>query len=216
MVNNLNHFNSLALKFMRELRDINIQSDRARFRKNMSALGKIFAYEISKKLPYSPLEVETPLGSCAINACNTSLVLAPILRAALPMYNGMLDFFEEAESAFVSAYRKHHKGGKFEIELQYITCPTLDDKILIVIDPMLATGSSFNAALQALEQYGTPKEIHFVSIVASTYGLENIRRLHPEVELWIGAEDEELTAKSYIVPGLGDAGDLAYGEKLQD
>jgi uracil phosphoribosyltransferase len=216
MVNNLNHFNSLALKFIRELRDINIQSDKARFRKNMTSLGKVFAYEISKTLPYSPVEVETPLGSCEINTCGSPIVLAPILRAALPMYNGMLDFFEEAESAFISAYRKHHQGGKFEIEMQYITCPPLDGKTLIVIDPMLATGSSFNAALQALKQYGNPKEIYFVSIVASTYGLENIRRLHPEVKIWIGAEDEELTAKSYIVPGLGDAGDLAFGEKLQD
>lgn len=216
MVYNLDHYNSLALKYIRELRDAEIQKDRARFRRNLAYLGQIFAYEISKTLAYQKVEVETPLGSCEISQMSNRIVLAPILRAAMPMHSGMLDFFDDADNAFVSAYRKHHKSGKFEISLQYITCPDLTGRTLIVMDPMLATGSSFESAMVALSEYGEPQEIHFVAIIASTYGLDRIRRLYPHVKIWIGAEDEELTAKSYIVPGLGDAGDLAFGEKVQD
>ncbi len=216
MVYNLDLYNSLALKYIRELRDTEIQKDRARFRKNLGFLGQIFAYEISKTLKYAKVEVETPLGSCSISKMTDQIVLAPILRAALPMHAGMLEYFDDADNAFVSAYRKHHKSGKFEISLQYITCPDLTGKTLIIMDPMLATGSSFESAMTALEEFGTPAQIHFVAVIASTYGLDRIKRLYPQVKVWIGAEDEELTAKSYIVPGLGDAGDLSYGEKVQD
>lgn len=216
MVYNLDKQNSLALKFVRELRDVTIQNDRARFRRNMTYLGQVFAYEISKTLAYEEVTVETPLGSREINQIKDQIVLAPILRAGLSMHSGMLEFFDNAENAFVSAYRKHHKGGTFEINLQYITCPSLEGKILIIMDPMLATGASLESVIEALAEYGTPKEIHFVSVIATTYAIDRIRRIFPDVKLWIGAEDEELTAKSYIVPGLGDAGDLAFGEKMQD
>jgi uracil phosphoribosyltransferase len=211
MIKYLSQSNSIASVFIRELRDANIQKDQSRFRKNLFRLGEIFAYEISKTLRYAVQEIETPLGYAKGAIPQDNIVLATILRAGLPMHYGMLNFFDDAESAFVSAFRKHHKDGTFEINLEYVNCPNLDGKTLIITDPMIATGSSMEAALKALLESGTPKEIHLVTVIASTYGLGYIKRILPGTHIWLGEEDEELTAKSYIVPGLGDAGDLAFG-----
>ena len=187
-----------------------------RFRRNVERISQVFAYEISKTFSYEEKEVETPLGIASVALPTEKIIIASILRAGLPMQHGLLSFFENADNAFVSAYRKHHKDGTFEINLEYVTCPDLNDCVLILADPMLATGSSFAATLDVLHRYGTPKQIHLVTIIASSYGINYIKRTHPRCKIWTGAIDEELTAKSYIVPGLGDAGDLLYGEKLQD
>jgi uracil phosphoribosyltransferase len=207
---------SVANQFLAELRDVQVQTDRMRFRRNLERLGEVLAYEISKTLSYETREVETPLGMATMQLPASRVVLATILRAGLPLHQGMLSFFDQAGSAFISAYRKHHKDGSFEISMEYVSCPELDGCTLIVIDPMMATGASMDVTLKALLENGTPEKIHIVSAVASSHALESIRRLHPDTSVWIGAEDEELTARSYIVPGLGDAGDLCYGEKLQD
>ncbi len=175
------------------------------------------AYEISKKLRYKEVETITPLGVAKSFQLKDKLVLGTILRAGLPMHEGMLSVFDDVENAFISAYRKHHKDGSFEIHLEYISSPDLTNKVLILCDPMLATGASIVKSLDALtSEYGTPKEIHIASVVASSAGLEYVTIEYPDATIWIGAEDEELTAKSYIVPGLGDAGDLAYGQKTND
>lgn len=216
MIKYLSQSNSIASVFIRELRDSGIQKDQSRFRKNLIRLGEIFAYEISKTFDYSEHRVETPLGYANAFLPDDKVVLATIMRAGLPMHQGMLNYFNDAESAFVSAYRKHHKDGTFEINLEYVNCPNLDGKTLILTDPLIATGSSVEAALKALEESGTPKEIHIVTVIASTYGLGYIKRICPGTHIWLGEEDEELTAKSYIVPGLGDAGDLAFGGTKSD
>jgi uracil phosphoribosyltransferase len=216
MIKYLSQSNSIANVFIRELRDSGIQKDQSRFRKNLIRLGEIFAYEISKTFDYSEHRIETPLGYANAFLPDDEVVLATIMRAGLPMHQGMLNYFNDAESAFVSAYRKHHKDGTFEINLEYVNCPNLDGKTLILTDPMIATGSSVEAALKALEESGTPKEIHIVTVIASTYGLGYIKRICPGTHIWLGEEDEELTAKSYIVPGLGDAGDLAFGGTKPD
>jgi len=201
---------------VRELRDVQIQEDRSRFRRNLEKLGELFAYEISKTLRYQPVDVETPLGISKCYELKDKVVVGTILRAGLPMLNGMLHILDSAESAFISAYRHHHKDGTFEVNLQYITCPDLEGKTLILVDPMLATGSSISTSLDAIKVYGEPKHIHIVSAIASTPGVNYLKRLYKQAELWIGAQDDELTARSYIVPGLGDAGDLSFGGKLQD
>lgn len=216
MIFNLSEQNSIGNRFVAELRDVQIQKDRMRFRRNMERLGEVIAYEISKQLRYKEVEVETPLGIAKIQLPDQKLVLATILRAGLPLHQGLLNYFDYADNAFVSAYRKHHKDGTFEIHVEYVSCPSIEDSVLVVIDPMLATGASMSLAVKALQEYGTPKEIHFATAIASSYGLEHIQRLFPESSIWMGALDEELTAKSYIVPGLGDAGDLSYGLKLQE
>ncbi len=212
----LSEQHSLANQFIAELRDVKIQGDRMRFRRNTERLGEIFAYEISKKLRYKIVDHETPLGVASTPVLDEHIVLASILRAGLPLHHGLLGFFDQADNAFISAYRKHHKDGTFEIKLEYVTCPDLKDRVLILADPMLATGASLEAAMKILDQYGQPKEIHFVSIIAATSGVNYVRRRFPDVHMWLGAVDEELTARSYIVPGLGDAGDLLYGNKLQE
>ncbi|MEL6866645.1 MAG: uracil phosphoribosyltransferase [Bacteroidota bacterium] len=216
MIFNLSEHNSIANQFIAELRDIHIQKDRMRFRRNLERLGEVLAYEISKTLKYEENSVETLLGIANTQVPNQRIVLSTILRAGLPFHQGMLNYFDQADNAFISAYRMHHKGGTFEIKLEYISCPQLDDCVLILCDPMLATGASIDLTIKALLEYGQPTEIHVVTAIASSYGLSYIRRLHPKVHIWMGAEDEELTAKSYIVPGLGDAGDLSFGSKLQD
>lgn len=208
--------NSVANKFIAELRDAKVQGDRMRFRKNIERLGQIFAYEISKTFHYHEEEIETPLGIANVSTSKNRIVIASILRAGLAMHHGLLSYFDEADNAFISAYRKHHKDGTFEINLEYVTCPELNDSILILTDPMLATGASFAAALDVLAKYGTPKEIHLVTVIASSHGIGYLKRINSRCKIWTGAIDEELTAKSYIVPGLGDAGDLLYGEKLQE
>lgn len=216
MVFNLSEHNSIGNRFIAEMRDVHTQKDRMRFRRNMERIGEILAYELSKVLHHKEIEVETPLGIARTKVPSDHIVLATILRAGLPLHQGMLNYFDEAGNAFVSAYRKHHKDGTFEINLEYVSCPHLDDCILILSDPMLATGASMSMAAKELQNYGTPKAIHFVTAIASTEGLNHLRRLFPKSHIWLGALDEELTAKSYIVPGLGDAGDLSYGAKVQD
>ncbi|MCP3929829.1 MAG: uracil phosphoribosyltransferase [Bacteroidetes bacterium] len=216
MVFNLSEHNSIANRFLSELRDVNIQKDRLRFRRNLERFGEIMAYEISKTLEYTNTQVETPLGIAKVNMPDENVVLATILRAGLPVHQGLLNFFDKADNSFVSAFRKHHKDGTFEIKLDYVSCPDLEGKTLILADSMLATGASINLCIKQLFNHSIPKKLHIVSAVASTYGLNYVKRLHPKADIWLGAIDDELTAKSYIVPGLGDAGDLCYGSKLQD
>ncbi|HLO56401.1 MAG TPA: uracil phosphoribosyltransferase [Saprospiraceae bacterium] len=216
MIHNLSSKNSIANTFLAQMRDVNTQNNRLVFRKNMERLGNIFAYEISKHLEYTDQEVETPLGIAKTAIPSSKVVLCTILRAGLPLHNGMLDYFDDASNAFVAAYRKNHKDGSFEISLEYVTCPDINDATLILIDPMLATGASIEKSIDSLQEFGTYKELHIVTIIASSYGVKHIRRLYPKAHLWMAAEDDELTAKSYIVPGLGDAGDLAFGKKIQE
>ncbi len=216
MVFNLSEHNSIANRFLSELRDVNIQKDRLRFRRNLERFGEIMAYEISKTLEYTNTQVETPLGIAKVNMPDENVVLATILRAGLPVHQGLLNFFDKADNSFVSAFRKHHKDGTFEIKLDYVSCPDLEGKTLILADSMLATGASINLCIKQLFNHSIPKKLHIVSAVASTYGLNYVKRLHPKADIWLGAIDDERTAKSYIVPGLGDAGDLCYGSKLQD
>jgi len=213
---NLSEHPSIVNHFVAEIRDVDVQADSMRFRRNLERIGEVLAYEISKTLTFDPKQVETSLGVAEVEVPVDPLVLATILRAGLPLHYGMLNFFDRAGNAFVSAYRKHHKDGTFEINIEYISCPRLDDRVLIISDPMLATGASMGLAIKELLNYGTPKAIHVVTAIASTYGLDYINRLFPSANVWMAALDDELTAKSYIVPGLGDAGDLAFGPKEQD
>ena len=216
MIHNLSTSNPIANHFIAEMRDATIQTYKMRFRRNMERVGEIMAYEISKTLTYQLREVETPLGIAEVYVPQQDIVLGTILRAGLPMHQGFLNVFDDADNAFISAYRMHHKDGTFEINIEYVSCPSLEGAILILCDPMLATGASMDLAIKALKEYGKPAEIHVATAIASTYGLNYIRRLHPNVKLWLGAQDDELTARSYIVPGLGDAGDLSYGGKVQE
>jgi len=215
MVINLSEENCLVSTWVAELRDVTVQGDRMRFRRNLQRIGEVAAYEISKVLEWEPKEVETPLGTSNTVVLKSQPVLATILRAGLPMHEGMLNYFDRADNAFISAYRKHHRDGSFEISLEYVSCPDLDGRILIISDPMLATGASLVKTIHELKQDGDPKEIHIVCAIACTVGIEYVKREAPHVTIWCGAIDEELTAKGYIVPGLGDAGDLAYGVKMQ-
>ena len=216
MTFNLSETPSVAGRFVAELRDVNIQKDRMRFRRNLERIGEILGYEISKTLKYETREVETPLGIATAQYPTQRIILGTILRAGLPLHQGLLNVFDDAENAFVSAYRMHHKDGTFEINLQYASCPDLTDSVLILADPMLATGASIDMTIKKLKNYGVPVQVHIVTAIASKDGLNYIKRLYPKAGIWMGAVDEELTAKSYIVPGLGDAGDLAYGSKVQD
>lgn len=207
--------NSIFNQFIAEIRDHVIQKDSMRFRSNMERIGEIFAYEISKKLIYKAKEVVTPLGIAHVPVLAEQPVIATILRAGLPLHKGLLNYFDQAENAFISAYRKHHKDGTFDIQLEYISSPDLNGKELIIADPMLASGSSLLMTCRALLQKGNPTHTHIVSVIASMEGVEYVRKNLPEnVTFWIGAVDEELTVQSYIVPGLGDAGDLAFGNKI--
>jgi uracil phosphoribosyltransferase len=214
MLVNLAERNSIANRFVSELRSTELQKDRLRFRRNLERIGEVLAYEISQTLDYNPVEVETPLGVAMQMLPADRLVLGTILRAGLPLHQGMLNFFDHADNAFVSAYRRQHKDGSFDIQLEYVSCGDLNDSVLILADPMLATGASVDLALKHLLRHGTPKAIHIASVIASAAGVEAVQRQYPKAHLWLGAIDEELTAKAYIVPGLGDAGDLAYGEKV--
>lgn len=216
MTYNFADHDSIVNQFIAELRDVNIQQDRMRFRRNMERIGEVMAYEISKKLTYEQKDVETPMGIATSMLPTSKVVVACILRAALPFYQGFMNTLDQAGSCFISAYRRHHKDGTFDINLQYVTCPDLTGATLIIVDPMLATGASMDVAIRSLEDYGTPAALHICTAIASTSGYNYIRRLYPKASIWMGAEDEELTAKSYIVPGLGDAGDLCFGPKLQE
>jgi uracil phosphoribosyltransferase len=215
MVHILNDKPSIANVFLAELRDEIIQKDPLRFRRNLERLGEILAYEISKNLQYQLQEVTTPLGVAEVQLLAEQPVIATILRAGLPVHTGLLNYFDRAGSAFISAYRKHHKDGSFEIKVEYLSSPNLDDKVLILCDPMLATGQSMYLTYKAILAMGKPRHVHVVSLIASAEGLEYVKRHFPvNTSIWLGAVDDELTVKSYIVPGLGDAGDLAYGPKI--
>jgi len=215
MVINLSEQHSLVTNWIAELRDVEVQNDRMRFRRNLERIGEVIAYEISKSLPFEEKEIQTPLGIAESKVIKEQPVLATILRAGLPFHQGLLNFFDKADNAFISAYRKHRKDGSFDISLDYISCPEIDDRVLIISDPMLATGSSLVKAIQFLKEEGNPREIHVVTAIACTVGIEYVKREQPSVTVWCGDIDDELTAKGYIVPGLGDAGDLAFGAKVQ-
>ena len=215
MIINLSKDHSLISNWIAELRDVDQQNDRMRFRRNLERIGEIAAYEISKILPSVEADVQTPLGIANCKLLKHQPVLATILRAGLPLHQGLLNYFDKADNAFVSAYRKHDNEGSFEINLEYISCPEMEDRILIVSDPMLATGASLIKTVQYLKDEGQPADIHIVVAIACTVGLEYVRREIPKATIWCGDIDDELTAKGYIVPGLGDAGDLAYGSKIQ-
>ena len=216
MVREIGKASSLFNTFLKELRDKDIQSDRMRFRRNMEMVGQIFAYEISKEMDFSREEVTTPLGVADMKIISENPVLATILRAGLPLHQGMLNYFSSADCAYVSAYRKYRKNEKFDIKVDYISTTSLTNRVLIVSDPMLATGGSMSTSIKSLIEKGRPKHIHIVCLVASEEGILVIKRNFSlyNITIWVGAIDDELTAKAYIVPGLGDAGDLAFGTKL--
>lgn len=215
MVHILGETNSVLNRFVAELRDVNIQTDLMRFRRNLERCGEVMAYEISKTLNYNTIQVQTPLGVADVSVPTDTLVLATILRAGLPMHQGFLNMFDTAQNAFISAFRKYNKDGTFTIQFDHISSPRIEGKVLVLIDPMLATGASMALAHQAIVQKGMPVHTHFASIVASREGVKYMQQHFNKANatIWLGAIDDELTVKSYIVPGLGDAGDLAYGEK---
>ena len=213
---NLSKEHSVLNNFICEIRDAKVQKDPIRFRRNMERIGEVFAYEISKKMIYNPIDITTPLGVSSESVIADVPVLATVLRAGLPLHQGFLNYFDRSDNCFISAYRKHKKGGNFEINIEYISSPDLDGKTVILCDPMLASGNSMVKAMEALLLKGKPKHIHVVAIIASAEGVQFLKENIPvkDYTLWLGAEDEEMTALSYIVPGLGDAGDLAFGEKV--
>lgn len=215
MVVELNRQNSLANRFLAELRDVNVQKDPMRFRRNLERMGEVFAYELSKTLAYEEQEVVSPLGVAQVSLPADKPVLCTILRAGLPLHQGLLNYFDRADNAFVSAYRKYRKGeDDFEIEVEYLSSPSIDGRVLVISDPMLATGRSMVLVYKAMLRLGLPKAIHVVSVIASTEGVEYAKKhFPPTTRFWLGAVDDEMTAEAYIVPGLGDAGDLAYGNK---
>ncbi len=214
MIHELGKHNSVLNQFIREIRDEEIQKDSMRFRRNLERIGEVMAYEISKTFAYEPMEVTTSLGVADMQISMTKPVLCTIMRAGLPMHNGMLNYFDGADSAFAAAYRRHHKGGDFEIEVDYTSCPSLEDRELIICDPMLATGASIEMVYKVLLRKGIPSRVHIAAIIGSESGINHLRSKLPENTLfWMGAVDKELTAQAYIVPGLGDAGDLAFGRK---
>ncbi len=217
MIQNLGKENSIFNQFLAEIRDKEVQKDSMRFRRNMERLGELFAYEISKKLEYEEKDVVSPLGVSHMKVLKQFPVLATILRAGLPLHQGMLNYFDRSDCAFVSAYRRHHKNGRFDIQLEYASSPVLDNRVLILIDPMLATGASMALTYKELLQFGKPKHTHIVAAIASVEGVNYLKRKvgTRDVTLWVGAVDDEMTAQSYIVPGLGDAGDLAFGSKFE-
>jgi len=208
--------NSVLNTFISEIRDQKIQKDSLRFRRNIERIGEILCYELSKTLSYAKVHVETPLGKKNMQVPYNDLVLCSILRAGLPLHQGLLNYFDKAENAFISAYRHHpNNDADFEIVVEYFAAPETNNKTLLLADPMLATGQSLAAVYEAIKKQGTPKEIHIVAVIGSQEGITFVEKHFPEnTHLWIAAIDDELNAKGYIVPGLGDAGDLAFGEKL--
>lgn len=215
MVINLSKEYSLVSTWVSELRDIEVQKDSMRFRRNLERIAEIAAYEISKQLEWETKEITTPLGTAECKVLKQQPVLATILRAGLPMHNGLLNYFDKGDNAFVAAYRKHKADGSFHISLEYISCPDLENRTIIICDPMLATGASLVKTIQYLKDEGNIKDIHIICALACTVGIEYVLRALPKAIIWCGDIDDELTAKGYIVPGLGDAGDLAFGTKLQ-
>lgn len=216
-IHNISQQNSILNNFLSEIRNTAIQKDRMRFRRNIERIGEILGYELSKSLNYKSVSIETPLGNCDISLPTNDVVLCSILRAGVPLHNGLLNYFDEAENAFISAYRHHKENPEsFEIIVEYLACPNLENKTLILADPMLATGQSMVATFEALKPFGIPKEIHLVSVIGAKKGVEFVEgHFDNNTHLWIAAIDDKLNDKGYIIPGLGDAGDLAFGEKLQ-
>jgi len=210
----LNKTNTIGNQFLAEMRDAATQQDRLRFRKNQERMGEILAYEISKKLKYIPVEVQTPLGIATVEVPETYPVLGTILRAGLPFHQGFMNFFDKSPSAFITAYRKVKKTGAFVINIDHISAPDLEDKTVIICDTMLATGQSMVLVCKELMAQYNIKELHIAAVIASTEGVEHVRANLPKASLWLAAIDEEMTSKAYIVPGLGDAGDLSFGEKV--
>ena len=215
MVINLSEQHSLVSNWVSELRNVDVQNDRMRFRRNLERIAEVIGYEISKKMVWEEKEITTPLGIATAKQLKEQPVLATILRAGLAMHNGLLNYFDKADNAFISAYRKHHPDGSFEISLEYMSCPDIEDRVLIISDPMIATGSSLVKSIQFLKDEGNIKELHIVCAIACTVGIEYVLRAQPKATIWCGDIDDEITAKGYIVPGLGDAGDLAFGVKMQ-
>lgn len=216
MIHILSEKNSIFNQYIAELRDTEIQKDSMRFRRNLECMGEIMAYELSKTLEYTSKQTTTPLGIAETKHLKTEPVIATILRAGLPMHVGVLNYFDKAQNAFISAYRRYHKDNSFDIHVEYVSSPNLDDKILILCDPMIATGNSIVLSYKAILSKGTPKHVHIISAIGSKEGIDFVKQNMPtkNYTIWCGAVDEELTAHSYIVPGLGDAGDLAFGEKI--
>ena len=216
IIHQFDQTNSILNSFIAEIRDVNIQKDAMRFRRNIERIGEVLAYEMSKTLDYDPKEVTTPLGAKKSFLCSDKLVLCSVLRAGLPLHHGILGYFDGAENAFISAYRNHpNNDDAFEVIVNYFAAPSLDDKILVLTDPMLATGKTLENVLKALKGHGSPKQIHIISVIGSKTGVAKVAETFPDnTQLWIAAVDEGLTSKGYIVPGLGDAGDLSYGAKL--
>ena len=216
MVHNLSKDHSLLTNWISELRNITVHNDRMRFRRNLERIGEVVAYEMSKQMPHKIVPITTPLGIHQSKLLAEQPVLATILRAGLPLHQGMLNYFDKADNAFISAYRKHHDDGTFEISVEYLSCPDLNDRILIVSDPMLATGASLVQTIHAITKTQKPKEIHIVVAIASKQGIETVQAaLGKDIPIWCGDIDDTLNDHSYIIPGLGDAGDLAYGTKMQ-
>ena len=208
--------NSILNKFLAEIRSVNIQKDSMRFRRNIERIGEVLGYELSKKLPFVNKDIQTPLGTKPTNLPVNDVVLCSILRAGLPLHNGLLNYFDDAENAFISAYRHHpNNDEEFEIVVEYFASPSIDGKTLLLVDPMLATGRSLVAVYEAIKKYGTPKNIQIVSVIGSADGIDYIKDHFPEnTDLWIADIDKDLNDKGYIIPGLGDAGDLAFGTKM--
>ncbi len=217
MIHILNKENTILNKFIAQIRDRELQRDSMRFRRNLERVGEVMSYEISRVLDYKTQIVETPLGEAAVEMISDKIVIATILRAGLPLHQGFLNYFDDAESTFVSAYRKSSKDGSFKVKVEYVSNCNLEGKTLILVDPMLATGTSLVLAYEALiAKGGEPEHTHIASVIASEQGVDYAMQHLPSrsTTLWVGAVDAELTSRSYIVPGIGDAGDLAFGEKL--
>jgi uracil phosphoribosyltransferase len=216
-IHNLSETPSILNTFMSEIRDKIIQKDSMRFRRNIERIGEIIGYELSKSIHFEAHNIETPLGVSTTVLHKNNIVLCSILRAGVPLHNGLLNYFDAAENAFISAYRQHkHNPESFEIVIEYLACPSLEGKTLILADPMLATGQSMVATYEALKPFGTPKEVHLVSVIGAQKGVDFVAdAFDPNTHLWIAAIDDTLNDKGYIIPGLGDAGDLAFGSKLQ-
>jgi len=216
-IHHISENNSILNTFIAEIRDKHIQKDRMRFRRNIERIGEVLGYEMSKSLPFNKKTIETPLATCSIDLLNDDIVLCSILRAGVPLHNGLLNYFDMAENAFISAYRHHRETPEtFDIIVEYLACPDLTNKTLILADPMLATGQSMVATYEALKPFGTPKAVHLVSVIGAQDGVDFVsKHFDKETHLWIAAIDAQLNDKGYIIPGLGDAGDLAFGEKLQ-
>ncbi|RNL83549.1 uracil phosphoribosyltransferase [Sinomicrobium pectinilyticum] len=216
-IHHIENRNSVLNHFIAQVRDRAVQTDRMRFRRNLERIGEVLGYELSKTLSYAPKSVTTPLGEKEVPLVENEMVICSILRAGLPFHNGLLNYFDHAENAFISAYRHHTgQGDDFEIRVEYLSSPSLDGKTLLLADPMLATGQSFISVYESLKKLGTPAEIHLLAVIGARPGIELVEKHFPsDTHLWIAAIDDKLNDKGYIIPGLGDAGDLAYGSKLQ-